>query len=117
VTFHRRSVLGDREKLSEESARRGGTWRILMLEECRLWLFGNSDSEGRGGQGGRRGGGGGIAPDSAGVSVVPVDRDWAAAAHGGITQRCLDVSKVMEMSLGTLAQLAPCFSGREQKDR
>jgi hypothetical protein len=37
---------------------------------------------------------------------VPVDRDWAAAAHEGIIQKSLDVSKIMEMPAGSLTQLA-----------
>jgi hypothetical protein len=83
-------------------------WRMLMLEECRPRLFGNSDSVTLGSQSGRRGGGG-TAPDSAGEKVVPVDRSWAAAAHGGVMQRCLDMSRIMEMSASSLAQPAPFF--------
>jgi hypothetical protein len=36
---------------------------------------------------------------------VPVDRDSAAAAHGGIMQKRLDMSKVMEMPAGSLTKL------------
>ena len=89
---------------------------MLMVEECRLRLVGNSVSVRRGGLCGRRGGGG-IAPGSARESVVPVDRDGAAAAHGGVMQRCLDMSNIMVMSAGPLTQLATCFSGQGQNDR
>ena len=65
---------------------------MIMSEECRLRLFGNSVSVRLGGGCGRRGGGG-IALDSTEGPVVPVDRDRAAAAHGGVMQRCLDMSK------------------------
>jgi hypothetical protein len=30
----------DHEQIPEESARGGRTWRILKVEECRLWLVG-----------------------------------------------------------------------------
>jgi hypothetical protein len=87
-----------------------------MLEECCLRLFGNSDSEEWGGWRGRRRGGG-IAPDSARESFVPVGRDLAAAAHGGFMRTFPDMSKIMELSACTLAQLAPCCSSPEQNHR
>jgi hypothetical protein len=48
---------------------------------------------------------------------VPVDREGAAAAHGAVAPRCLDMSKVMEMSAGSLTQLATCFSNQGPNDR
>ena len=77
---------------------------MLMLEECRLRLLGNSVSVRRGGLCGRRGGGG-IAPGSVRESVVPVDHDGAAAAHGGIMRRCLNMLKIQGMPAGAVAQL------------
>jgi hypothetical protein len=76
-----------------------------MLEDSRLRLFDNLDSVRPGGLRDRPSGGG-IAPDSAKESVMPVDRDRAAAAHGGVMRRCLHLSKIMEMPAGSLTQLA-----------
>jgi hypothetical protein len=101
VAFH--PVNRDHEQLIEETARGMRMWRMIMMEECRLRLFGKSVSGRRGGLCGRRGGGG-IAPDSAGATVVPADRSWAAAAHGGVMLRCLDMSKTTRMPAGARAQ-------------
>ncbi len=54
---------------------------MLMLEECRLRLVGNSDSDGMGGPHGRRRGDG-VAPMPISKPDVPVVSDPAAAAHG-----------------------------------
>jgi hypothetical protein len=48
----------EHEQIPEESARVGQSWRMLMLEECRLRLSGNLVSEGRSRPHGRRRGGG-----------------------------------------------------------
>jgi hypothetical protein len=99
----------DHEQFPEESARGGRAWRIFKIEECRLRLPGNSDTGRLGGSCGRRGGGGRVAPDSARRSVVTVERDGAAAAHGGVMQRCLDMSNIMVMSAGSLTRFAHLF--------
>ena len=108
------AVTWEHGHIPEESAKGRRMWCILMLEECGL-LFGNSASVRPGGSCGRRGGGA-IGPGSARESVVPVDRDRAAAAHGRVTQRCLNMSKIGNMSEGTLARLDTCYSGPEQDD-
>jgi hypothetical protein len=103
----------DHGRISEETARARRIWRMLRVEEFELRLFGNSDSERLGGRCSR----GGIAPGSASESVVPVDRDEPAVAHGGVMQRCLDMSNIMVMSVGPLTQLAACFSGQRPNHR
>jgi hypothetical protein len=78
-------------------------------------VFGNSVSEWPGGSSSR--GGGGIALDSTKDSVVRVDRDLAAAAHGGVMQRCLDMSKMTVMPAGSLAQRRACYTSLARNDR
>jgi hypothetical protein len=85
------AVTWDLEQIPEESARVGRTWRILMLEECRLRLVGNSASGRRGGLCGRRRGGV-VAPLTMRGSIVLIVTDRPAAAHGTIVRRCLNVS-------------------------
>jgi hypothetical protein len=89
---------------------------MLMLEECRLRLVDNSVSVRLGGLCGR-GGGGGIATGSAGESVVQVDHDGAAAAHGGIMRRCLNMSKILGMPARAVAQLATRYWFSEDAHR
>jgi hypothetical protein len=48
--------------------------------------------------------GGGIASQSMRESIGTVLIDSPAAAHGGVVQRCLDMSKIMEMPAGAQAQ-------------
>jgi hypothetical protein len=88
-----RSSPGDRdhEQIPEESARVGRTWRILMLEECRLRLFGNSASGRRGGLCGRRRSGV-VAPMAMSGSIVLIVSDCPAAANGAVVRRYLNVS-------------------------
>src|SRR5436305_1207268 len=42
-------------------------------------------------------------------SIVPVDRDWATAAPGGVMRKCLHLSIITEMSAGSLTRFAHFF--------
>ena len=88
---------------------------MLMVEKCRLGCLAIRIRKGGAAVVAR--GCGVIAPGSARESVVPVDRDGAAAAHGGVMQICLDMSNIMVVSAGSLTQLATCFSGQGQNHR
>jgi hypothetical protein len=69
---------------------------MLMLEERRLRLVGNSDSDGMGGPHGRRRGGG-VAPMPIRKPDAPVVSDPAAAAHGVVVRKRLNVSNLPTM--------------------
>jgi hypothetical protein len=64
---------------------------MLMLEECRLRLVGNSDSERRGGLCGRRRGGV-VAPLAMSGSIVLIVSDCPAAANEAVVCNYLNVS-------------------------
>jgi hypothetical protein len=66
---------------------------MLMLEECRLPLCGNSDA-GKMGLPGWQRCGGVIAPKSTPGSVASLVSDHLAAAHGAVVQRWLNTSKI-----------------------
>ena len=67
---------------------------MLMLEQCRLRLVGNSDSDGWGGPHGRRGGGG-LAPMPIRKPDAPVVTDPAAVAHGVVARKRWNVSNLL----------------------
>jgi uncharacterized membrane protein len=91
------------EQTSEESARDGTTWRMLMVEECHLRLFGNPGSEMAGGSCGRHCGGV-IALVLAKVRSAPVVRDRPAVASAPDIQRCLTVSDLRIVSTASIVE-------------
>jgi hypothetical protein len=87
-----------------------------MVKDCRLRLFANAYRNGwaervaaAAAEGSR--------PDSAGESVMQVDCGLMAGARGRIMRRCLDVSKILEMSAGALALRTSRFPGPEQNEQ
>jgi hypothetical protein len=72
-------------EIPEEPERRGRIWRMITLEECRLRLLANLDSESRGGQSGRCRGGVN-APLSSKSSMAAILSDCPAAVYGVIVR-------------------------------
>jgi hypothetical protein len=99
----------DHEQIIEETAKVRRIWRMLMLEESRVRLFGNSVSGRRGGLSGR-GRGGLIAPRSVRESIEAVVLDSPAAALGEVMPRYLNMPNIEMMSAGILAEVTACFS-------
>jgi hypothetical protein len=90
---YRHAVTRDQAQALEEAARVGRQWRMLMLEDCRLGLCGNSNA-GKIGLPGCQRRGGLVAPKSTTGSVVSLVIDQLAATHGAVVQRCLNTSKI-----------------------
>ena len=87
-------------------------WRIFMLEECRLPVFGNSASVRRGGLCGRPprhfvawARGGVIAPMAMSGSIVLTVTDCPAAAIGVVLRRYLNVSNPQVIQVVALFEL------------
>jgi hypothetical protein len=89
---------------------------MLMMEQCRLLLFGNSDAEMMGLLGWQRRGGV-VAPSSTRGSIATVVIDPPAAVDGVVVRRCLNMSKIKTVSAGTLAGFPLWISDPEHKDR
>jgi hypothetical protein len=85
---------------------------MLMVEECRLRLFDNMVSEGRGGVGGRRRGGA-IAPMATTGSKVLILSDRPAEAIGAVAPRFLSVSNPRMMAAVALVELGMSSSPPE----
>jgi hypothetical protein len=110
-TTGRHSANGIMNRFPKNRQESGGSGACLCWPNVASDSFGNSVSVRLGGLCGRRRGGGGIAPDTASELIVPVDRDWAVAAHGGVMQNCLNMSKILEMSAGSLTQVSLVSAG------
>jgi hypothetical protein len=110
-----KSLAGDRDhvQVPEESARVGRIWRMLMLEEGRLRLVGNSASGRRGGLCGRRRGGV-VAPMTMRGSIVLIVSDRPAAAIGAVVRNSLDVSNPRMITAVAVVELrwAPLLQRR-----
>jgi hypothetical protein len=89
---------------------------MLVLEECRLRLCGNSDS-GKIGLPGWQCCGGVIAHESTTGSVVSLVNDHLAAALVVVVQRCLNTSIIEVASAEALALCAFRSSGLGRNDR
>ena len=76
---------------SEETVSGERTWRILTLDECRLWLVVNSDSVMWSGSHGRRGGG--IAPKSTSESIASI---VTGSLRRGDSEACAETSQCVE---------------------
>jgi hypothetical protein len=102
----------DHEQLIEETARVRRIWRMLMLEECGLRLFGNSASGMRGGLCGRRRGGV-VAPMAMRGSMALIVSDCPVAANGAVVRNYLNVSNPRMMSAVDLLKLRVSYSDPE----
>jgi hypothetical protein len=112
-----RSPLGDRdhEQILEEFAGGERIWRILMMEECRLGLVANPQSERRGGS--RSRGGGVNVPMASRGSIVAILSDYPTAAYEVIVLGNLNVSNLRMISAGMPVEIRVCLYPRRRCER